>query len=56
MVPALDGFGDQQLVMAHAVEIAGVEQGNTGVKRRPDGGDTLAPVARPVGSGHAHAA
>ena len=49
-------LADEQLVVAHPVEVAGVEQRDAGVQRGVDGGDALAPVGRPVEVGHAHAA
>ena len=48
-------FVDQHLVMAHAVEIAGIEEGDAGVQRGMDGGDALAPIGRAVHVRHAHA-
>ena len=42
--------------MAHAIEVAGVEQGYAGVQRRVNGRDTLSAVSRTVHAGHAHAA
>jgi hypothetical protein len=47
---------DEQLVVAHAVEVAGVEERDAGVERRVDGGDALGLVGRAVEIGHAHAA
>jgi hypothetical protein len=55
-VPALQGPTDEQLVVAHAVEVAGVEQGDAGVERGVDGGDALRLVGRTVDAGHPHAA
>ena len=49
-------LADQHLIVAHAVEIAGVEQGDAGVERGVDGGDALAAVGRAVEIRHAHAA
>ena len=42
--------------MAHAVEVAGVEQGDAGIECGVDGGDALAAVGRAVEVRHAHAA
>ncbi len=42
--------------MAHAVEVAGVEQRDAGIERGVDGGDALAAVGGAVEVGHAHAA
>jgi hypothetical protein len=42
--------------VAHAVEVAGVEQGDAGVERGVDGGNALAAIGRAVEIGHAHAA
>ena len=49
-------FADQHLIVAHAVEIAGVEQGDAGIERGMDGGDALAAIGRAVEIRHAHAA
>ncbi len=46
-VAALQRFADQHLVVAHAVEVAGVEQGDAGVERGVDGGDALGAVGGP---------
>ena len=51
-----DRLGDQQLVVAHAVEVAGVEQIDPGVEGGVDRRDALAAVARPVHPRHPHAA
>jgi hypothetical protein len=48
-------LADQHLVVAHAVEVAGVEEGNTGVERGVDGGNALGPVGRAIHARHAHA-
>ena len=53
---ALQGLADQHLVMAHAVEIAGVEQGDAALQRGVDGGDALAAVDGAIHARHAHAA
>src|SRR5690606_6879421 len=50
------GLADQQLVVAHGVEVAGVEQGDAGLQGGVHGGDALGPVRVPVERGHAHAA
>ncbi|CAM5707608.1 hypothetical protein SGLAM104S_03786 [Streptomyces glaucescens] len=50
------GFGEEQFVVAHAVEVAGVEQGDAGFEGRVDGGDGLGAVGVAVQRGHAHAA
>ena len=55
-IAAGERFADQHLIVAHAVEIAGVEQGDAGVERGVDGGDALAAVGRAVEIRHAHAA
>jgi hypothetical protein len=49
-------FAQQQLVVAHAVVVAGVEQRDPRVERRLDRGDALGLVGRAVEVGHAHAA
>jgi hypothetical protein len=41
-------LGDQQLVVAHAVEVAGVEQHDAGFARGGDGGKALLAVRRPI--------
>ena len=46
----------EQLVVAHAVEVAGVEQGDAALDGGVDGGDALVVVGLPVHAGHAHAA
>lgn len=50
------GLADQHLVVAHGVEVAGVEQGDPGVQGGVDRGDRLRPVRLAVQRGHAHAA
>src|SRR5208282_4626520 len=47
---------EQQLVMAHAVEVAGVEQRDPGVEGGADRGDALAVVGLAVDARHAHQA
>ena len=49
-------LADQHLVVAHAVEIAGVEQCDPGIQRGVDGGDAFAAVGGAVDVRHAHAA
>jgi hypothetical protein len=49
-------LADQHLVVAHAVEIAGVEQCYPGIESGMDGGDALAAVGGAIEVGHAHAA
>ena len=49
-------LADQQLVVAGAVEVAGVEQVDARVQRGVDGGDALRLVGRTVEVGHPHAA
>jgi len=46
---------DEELVVAGAVEVARVKQGDALVQGRVDGGDALRLVGRPVHPGHAHA-
>ena len=55
-VAVAERLAEQELVVAHAVEVAGVEQGDAGVERGVDGGDALGLVGRPVEVGHAHQA
>src|ERR1700730_18214859 len=54
MIPApLDGFGDEDFVMSHAVEVAGVEQCDSGLKRRIDGCNAFEIAIRPwLGAAH----
>ena len=47
---------DQQLVVAHPVEVAGVEQRHAGVERGMDRRDALGVLDGRVGARHAHAA
>ena len=47
---------DQHLVVAHPVEVAGVEQRDAGVERGVDRRDRLGVVGGPVGARHPHAA
>src|SRR5580704_601529 len=54
--PAAQGAAYQHLVVAHAVEIAGVEKRDPGVERRMDRRDALAFIRRAVEVAHAHAA
>ena len=54
-VATLQGARDQHLVVAHPVEVAGVDQVDTGVQRGVDRGDALGLVGGPVQIGHAHA-
>jgi hypothetical protein len=49
-------LADQELVVAHPVEVAGVEQRHAGVERGADRRDALRILDRRVGAGHAHAA
>jgi hypothetical protein len=42
--------------MAHAIEVAGVEEGDAGIERGVDRRDALLPVGRAVHARHAHAA
>src|SRR5215471_12628774 len=55
-VPARKRLADQHFVMAHAVEIAGVEQGDAGLERRMNGRDAFVAICRTIEIGHAHAA
>ena len=52
----LQRLADQHFIVAHAVEIAGVEQRDAGIERRMDGGDALAAIGWPIGVRHGHAA
>ena len=53
---ALERVADQHFIVAHAVEIAGVDCRDAGLERGMDGGDGLGIVGRPVDARHAHAA
>src|SRR5439155_26254539 len=53
--PPAKGVADQQLVMAHPVVVAGIEQRDAGVERGLNGGDALPIVSRTVEIRHAHA-
>ena len=54
--PALEGLGNQELIVAHAIEVAGIEEIDAGIERCVDGGDALVPVCGAVEVRHAHAA
>ncbi len=58
VVAALAGerLADQHFIVAHAVEIAGVEQRDPGIQRGMNGPYALAAVGRSVEIRHAHAA
>ena len=53
---ALQCLTDEELVVAHAVEITCVEQRDAGIEGRFDGGDGFAPIGRTIHARHAHAA
>jgi hypothetical protein len=53
---ALQGLADQHLVVAHAVEIAGVDEVDPGVERGVHGGQALGPVGGAVTARHPHGA
>ena len=53
---AFERLADQHFVVAHAVEIAGVDQRDPGLERGVDGGDALGVVGRAVAARHGHAA
>ena len=55
-IPAAQRLGEQQLVVAHGVEVAGVDQRDAGVQRGVHGGDALRAVGRAVRARHAHRA
>jgi hypothetical protein len=57
LVAAVAGerLADQHFIVAHAIEIAGVEQRDARIQRRMDGSDALAAVGGTVGIRHAHA-
>ena len=58
VAPPLQGLADEQLVPAHAVEVARIQQVDSALERRVDGGDVLrfVTVAVPAPRAHAHAA
>jgi hypothetical protein len=58
LVPAAPAqrVAEEQLVVPHAVEVAGVEQGHARVEGGMDRGHALGVVRRPVQVGHAHQA
>jgi hypothetical protein len=53
---AFERAAQEQLVVAHAVEVPGVEQRDAGVERGANGCDALRVVRRPVRTRHRHAA
>ena len=48
--------GEQHLVVAHAVEVAGVEQGDAGIERGVNGGNAFGAVAGAIRVAHRHQA
>ena len=58
VAPAAERLPDQQLVLAHAVEVAGIEDAHPAIERSVDRRDALGVVARavPAAGAHAHAA
>jgi hypothetical protein len=52
---ALQRLPQQHLVVAHPVEIAGIEKRNPGIESSMNGGDALGIVDRAVPTRHAHA-
>ncbi len=52
----LQGLAHQHFIVAHGVEIAGVEQRDAGIERRMDRGDAFAAVGGAIDLRHAHAA
>jgi hypothetical protein len=53
---AFKRVADQHFVVAHTVEIAGIDHGDAGFQRGMHGGDGVLIVRRPVAARHAHAA
>ena len=51
----LERLAQQHLVVAHPVEIAGIEICNSGIERRVDGGDALDVAGGTIATRHAHA-
>ena len=51
-----DRLADEQLVVARAVEVAGIEQGHAALDRGVNDGGALRVVRLAVGAGHSHAA
>ena len=56
VAPARESAAEQHFVVAHAVEVAGVDQVEAGVERGVDGGDALCVINRAVHARHAHGA
>ena len=52
---AFQRAADEHFVVAHAVEVAGVDQVHAAIDRGMDRGDALVLVRVPVHAGHAHA-
>ena len=55
-VLAFERLADEELVVAHAVEVAGVDERDAGVERGVDGRDRLRAVGGAVEVRHAHGA
>ena len=53
---ALERLADQHFVVAHAVEVAGIDQGDSRIERSVNCGDALCAIGWSVHTRHAHAA
>ncbi len=51
---ALESLTDQHFIVAHSVEVAGVEKCYPGIKRGVDRGDAFLLIGRSIRIGHAH--
>jgi hypothetical protein len=56
VAPVRDAPADQDLVVARAVDVGGVDERHAQVERAIDGGDRLIPVGGAVPLAHPHAA
>ena len=54
--PTAQGVAQEQLVVAHAIEVTGIEQGDAAFEGGLDSGDGLVTVGGAIEVGHAHAA
>ncbi len=52
----VERLADEQFVVPHSVEVAGIQQGDSGVDRCVQRRETFPAVCRTVHTGHAHAA
>ena len=56
LAPAFDGPADEHFVVAHAVEVAGIEHGDSRIERGVNRGDAFRFIRGAVHVGHGHAA